>query len=74
MVFLKIKQLFGLSIRASGENPTAASSRGINVKRMRLYGTLIGGALLGLAGASFSLYTKYVGGQKDILLTMVGSY
>lgn len=57
--FFLNKTTFGLSIRASGENPTAASSRGINVKRMRLYGTLIGGALLGLAGASFSLYTKY---------------
>ena len=26
---------------------------------MRLMGTVIGGSLLGLAGATFSLYTKY---------------
>ena len=49
----------GLSIRASGENPTAANARGIDVKKMRLIGTVIGGCLLGLAGGTFSLYTKY---------------
>ena len=53
------KTSLGLNIRASGENPTSASSRGINVRRMRLYATVIGGSFLGLAGASFSLYTKY---------------
>ena len=53
------KTNLGLSIRASGENPQAARSRGINVKKMRLMGTVIGGSLLGLAGATFSLYTKY---------------
>ena len=57
--FFLNKTTLGLSIRASGENPVAARSRGINVKKMRLMGTIIGGALLGLAGASFSLYSKY---------------
>jgi len=57
--FFLNKTNIGLSIRASGENPLAASSRGINVKKMRMLGTIIGGSLLGLAGASFSLYTKY---------------
>ena len=53
------KTSYGLAIRASGENPSSASSRGINVKRMRLLSCVMGGSLLGLAGASFSLYTKY---------------
>ena len=57
--FFLNKTRLGLSIRASGENPTAANARGIDVKKMRLIGTVIGGCLLGLAGATFSLYTKY---------------
>ncbi len=57
--FFLNKTNLGLAIRASGENPLAARSRGINVKKMRFIGTIIGGALLGLAGATFSLYTKY---------------
>jgi len=53
------KTTFGLSLRASGENPNAANSRGINVQKIRFIGTLIGGSLLGLSGAAFSLYAKY---------------
>jgi simple sugar transport system permease protein len=53
------KTTIGLHIRSAGENPLAANSRGIDVKKMRFLGTLIGGSLLGLAGATFSLYTKY---------------
>jgi len=57
--FFLNKTTIGLSIRASGENPQSARSRGINVKQMRMIGTVIGGSLLGLSGATFSLYTKY---------------
>tara|TARA_B110000438_G_scaffold113051_1_gene110875 strand:+ start:3165 stop:4121 length:957 start_codon:yes stop_codon:yes gene_type:complete len=57
--FFLNKTTLGLSIRSTGENPLAASSRGIDVKKMRFIGTIIGGSLLGLAGATFSLYTKY---------------
>ncbi|HUG51167.1 MAG TPA: ABC transporter permease, partial [Terrimesophilobacter sp.] len=42
----------GFQFRALGENPNAARVAGINVKRMYVYVMLIGGALVGLAGAN----------------------
>ena len=42
----------GFQFRALGENPSAARVAGINVKRMYVYAMLIGGALVGLAGAN----------------------
>jgi general nucleoside transport system permease protein len=42
----------GFQFRALGENPSAARVAGINVKRMYVYSMLIGGALIGLAGAN----------------------
>ena len=42
----------GFQFRALGENPSAARVAGINVKRMYVYSMLIGGALVGLAGAN----------------------
>lgn len=46
---------FGLSIRAVGENPEAADAAGINVARTRYAALMIGGALMGTAGAFFTL-------------------
>lgn len=51
------KTSFGLRLRACGENPHAADSLGINVKKMRYAGTGISGALSGLAGFVFALTT-----------------
>ncbi len=48
----------GLSLRAVGERPTAAFARGTNVNRTRYLYVLIGGALVGLAGAAYSLGIK----------------
>ncbi|MBC7235229.1 MAG: ABC transporter permease [Chloroflexi bacterium] len=48
----------GLNLRAVGERPEAAFARGIDVNRLRYLYTLIGGALVGLAGASYSLSVK----------------
>jgi simple sugar transport system permease protein len=42
----------GFQFRAIGENPRAARTSGINVNRMYVYGMLISGALIGLAGAN----------------------
>ncbi len=48
----------GLALRAVGERPAAAFARGTNVNRMRYVYTIIGGALVGLGGAAFSLAIK----------------
>ena len=48
----------GLELRAVGENPEAAYTRGIDPRRKQLLYTLVGGALVGIAGAAFSLGIK----------------
>jgi general nucleoside transport system permease protein len=48
----------GLAVRAAGERPEAAYARGTNVNRLRYVYTLIGGALIGIAGAAYSLSIK----------------
>ncbi|MCB2180077.1 ABC transporter permease [bacterium] len=48
----------GLKLRSVGERPEAAFARGINVNFIRYFYTLVGGALVGFAGASYSLAIK----------------
>jgi general nucleoside transport system permease protein len=48
----------GLMLRAIGEQPNAAFARGTHVVLMRYLYTIIGGALMGIAGAAFSLDFK----------------
>ncbi|MEM8715350.1 MAG: ABC transporter permease, partial [Cyanobacteria bacterium P01_G01_bin.4] len=45
----------GLTLRAIGEQPAAAFARGINVVKLRYVYTLVGGSLMGIAGAAYSL-------------------
>ena len=49
-----------------GENPNAARVAGINVKNMYIYGMLIAGALVGLAGVNQVLGTVTTGFSADI--------
>ena len=53
--FVLYKTRFGLRLQACGENPQAADSVGINVKKMRWSGVLISGALGGLGGIVYIL-------------------
>jgi simple sugar transport system permease protein len=48
----------GLMLQGVGEKPAAAFVRGANVNRMRYIYTLVGGALIGLAGPTYSLSVK----------------
>jgi len=48
---LLYKTRIGLDLRSVGENPMAADSLGVNVKLMRYATAIIGGMLIGLAGA-----------------------
>ena len=48
--FFLYRMPFGMHLRAVGENPEAAASVGINVKRIRYYALLISGFFAGLGG------------------------
>lgn len=48
----------GLMLQGIGERPAAAFVRGANVKRLRYLYTVIGGAIIGLAGPAYCLNVK----------------
>lgn len=48
----------GMRLRAVGEAPRAAFGRGIRIRLTRLWACMLGGALVGLAGAAYSLAVK----------------
>jgi simple sugar transport system permease protein len=49
----------GLELQAVGERPEAAFARGISVRGVRYLYTMVGGALVGIGGAAFSLDQKF---------------
>lgn len=49
----------GLELQAVGERPEAAFARGISVRATRYFYTALGGALVGIGGAAFSLDQKF---------------
>lgn len=54
----------GLHLRSVGESPQAADAMGVNVVRYRYLHTLLGGALAGIGGATFTLQiaTNWING------------
>lgn len=53
--FSMFKTRWGLRLRSVGENPRAAHSLGINVKRARYRALLLGGLIAGLGGAYLTI-------------------
>ena len=53
--FILFKTRLGIIIRTTGENPSAASNQGINVRLVRYACVFFGGLCAGLAGAYLSL-------------------
>jgi len=53
------KTRWGLIVKAVGENPISAENRGIDPEKVRIISTVIGGFLIGLGGAAFSLHSKF---------------
>jgi simple sugar transport system permease protein len=49
------RTVWGLNVRAVGENPAAADTAGINVWAVRLGAVMVGGAFAGVAGAVLSI-------------------
>ncbi|NOY46366.1 MAG: ABC transporter permease [Deltaproteobacteria bacterium] len=49
---------WGLEVRAVGEHPEAAYARGIAPRQVQMVCAVVGGALVGLAGAAYSLALK----------------
>ena len=56
--FVMYRTRYGLALRAVGERPATAFARGTNVSRTRYFYTAVGGAIVGLAGASYALAIK----------------
>ena len=48
----------GLALQGIGERPEAAHARGVAVNRLRYLYTILGGALVGIGGAAFTLDAK----------------
>ena len=75
--FILEKTVFGLRIKAVGEHPRAADSKGISVERMRYAAVLIGGAYAGAGGAFMTIaylnmFTeKVIGGFGYIAVSVV---
>jgi len=53
--FVLYRTPWGLSVRMVGENPRAADSAGVSVIRTRMAAVVLGGALMGLAGAFLTM-------------------
>ncbi|MGA9598068.1 MAG: ABC transporter permease [Acidimicrobiia bacterium] len=60
----------GLILQGVGERPEAAFARGIQVNRLRYLYTIVGGALVGVAGAAVSL--DQIAGWRENLTTNLG--
>jgi general nucleoside transport system permease protein len=61
------KTTLGLRLRSAGESPSVTEVSGINVNRTRYLSVIVGGMLMGLAGAIYSLDYNPVWGINSLL-------
>lgn len=59
----------GLVLQGIGERPEGAFARGVDVNRLRYLYTVVGGAMVGLAGAAYSLDVK-LGWRETLTLNL----
>ncbi len=59
----------GLTLQGIGERPEAAFARGIAVNKLRFWYTVLGGAMVGIAGAAYSLDVK-LGWRETLTLNL----
>ncbi len=59
----------GLIIQGIGERPEAAFARGVAVNKLRFWYTVLGGAMVGIAGAAYSLDVK-LGWRETLTLNL----
>ncbi len=59
----------GLNLQGIGERPEGAFARGINVNKLRYFYTILGGAMVGIAGAAYSLDVK-LGWRETLTLNL----
>lgn len=59
----------GLNLQGIGERPEAAFARGIAVNKLRFWYTVLGGAMVGIAGAAYSLDVK-LGWRETLTLNL----
>ena len=55
MTFVLKRTTYGLNVRATGENPEAADSLGVNISLIRYSTLIVGNGLAGLAGAALAI-------------------
>lgn len=55
IAFILYRTPWGLNLRMAGENPRAADGAGVSVMRVRFQAVIIGGALMGVAGAFLTM-------------------
>lgn len=59
LISLFLKTDFGLTMRATGNNPVMISAQGVSVNRMKLFGITFANGLVGISGALIAQYQGF---------------
>ena len=70
--FFLTRTRFGIAMRATVENPTLASSLGVNIFHVHLASWFLTGALAGIAGAAIPMWQPTsVSGSDPLMMTVI---